>query len=493
MMCCPAWAAKWDIVPTFTIAETYTDNLSLTSDAAKQADWVTQLVPGISVAAIGSRLRLSGTYAPQLIYYARGQRDNDVFQRLNASANAELAERLLFVDAGGTVDQYNVSLQAPVTTSNVNTTGNRSTVNTYFVSPYLVRDFGSAIRAEARYRYSVWRSDNTALLSNSAANRIDLGLASGPGYKLLTWQLAYYRENIGYDKILQADTDTEVATARARYLISPNVGLVTRAGYEDYRSQGVGTAARGSAWGAGFEWTPTRRTFLSALAGERFYGHTYSLDFRHRTRLTAWNVNYNESITTARSLFFLPATTSTSDYLDTLLSSRFPDPVARKAAVEEFIARTDLPPNLSAPINFYTTQLFLLKRWQASLGLLGIRNVLIGGIFKDTRQALPNSLALTSVGDFAVSDTVKQTGGSIVWNHQISARSALNLSGAYSRNEFPNTGRVDKLATGLVSVNHQLTPRMAGSLTYRRRDNDSNIATADYKENSVVAGLQIRF
>src|SRR5436190_20232412 len=71
VICCPAWAATWEIVPTVRVSETYTDNVSLTPDAAKQADWVTQLVPGISLTATGRRLRLNASYTPQLIYYAR--------------------------------------------------------------------------------------------------------------------------------------------------------------------------------------------------------------------------------------------------------------------------------------------------------------------------------------------------------------------------------------------------------------------------------------
>jgi uncharacterized protein (PEP-CTERM system associated) len=493
MISCPAWAAKWDIEPTLTVSETYTDNISLTPDAARQAEWITQLVPGISVTATGPRLRLNASYAPQLTYYARGERGNEVYHRLNATANAELAEQLLFVDAGATVDQYNISLQGPLTTSNVNTTGNRTTASTFFVSPFLLRDFGSAVSAEARYTYSVWTSDDTVTLSKSEANRINLRLASGPAYKLLTWELAYSKEIIDYEDVLQPDTDTELATVSARRLITPSVGLLARAGYEDYGYRIVGPGAGGSAWGAGFEWAPTPRTFLSALAGERFYGDTYFLDFRHRTRLTAWSAGYSEDITSARSLFFLPATTSTSGYLDTLFSSRFPDPQARQKAVQEFIAQAGLPPNLSAPINFYTSQLFLAKRWSASVGLLGVRNTLIAGIYKDTREALPSNIAQAGMGDFVASDTISQTGGTLVWNHQLSGRSALNVAAAYTRYEYLDTGRIDRLADAGVSLSRQLQPRLSASLTYRRLENDSNFDGSDYKENSVKATLHMRF
>jgi uncharacterized protein (PEP-CTERM system associated) len=467
--------------------------VSLAPDETKQDEWVTQLIPGISLTGTGSRLRLSANYAPQFTYYGQGQTSKEVYQKLSASANAELAEQLLFLDAVATVDQYDVSLRGPLTTSNVNTTGNRATASTLLVSPYLRRNFGSAVAAEARYTYTAWKSDDDISPTQSVGDRVDLRVASGPAYTVLTWELTYLREKFYYDEdSSQADTDSEVTTARLRRVITATVGLLARAAYENYDYRVLGPGAGGSAWGIGFDWTPTPRTQLTAIAGERFYGDSYFLDFRHRTRLTAWRAGYSEEITSARSQFFLPATTSTSSYLDALYSSQFPDPAAREKAVEEFIARTGLPPSLAAPVNFYTNQLFLLKKWHASVGLLGIRNSLIADVFKDTREALPGNLALTGSGDFAVSDTIRQTGGSIVWNHQLSSRSALSIDGAYSRVEFLGSDRIDRYAYGGVGLTRQLQLRMFGSLSYRRNESDSNLGT-EYKENSVVATLQMRF
>src|SRR4051812_26508424 len=124
LLSCPAWPAKWDVVPTVSIVETYTDNVSLTPNAFKQADWVTDITPAISVAANGARLKFNATYDPQVLYYAHGEQYNEIYQRLDATANAELAKQLLFVDARSNVSQQNVSLQAPLTVSNINTTGN---------------------------------------------------------------------------------------------------------------------------------------------------------------------------------------------------------------------------------------------------------------------------------------------------------------------------------------------------------------------------------
>jgi uncharacterized protein (PEP-CTERM system associated) len=485
----PAWSAEWDIVPRIALQETYTDNLSLTPDAVKESEWVTQVSPGISVNATGARLRFNADYAPALTYYGRGQQENTVYQRLSATANAEVAPELLFLDAGATVDQYNISLQDPLSTSNVNTTGNLTTARTFFISPYLLRDFGSAVRAEARYTYSVWNSDDTASLSNSIGDRIDLRLASGPAYKRLTWDLNYLTERIDYEN--DDDTYSAVITANARRSITYTVGLLGQVGYENYDYRVVGPESEGTRWSVGFDWTPSPRTRLAATTGQRFYGDTYSLDFRHRNRLTTWSAAYYEDITNTRSQFFVPATTSTAGYLNTLFQSQYPDPEARQEAVDKFIAQAGLPPSLSAPVDFYTNQLFLVKRLQGSVGLLGVRNSLFANVFQDTREALIGDVVVPITGDFALSNTVKQTGGGLAWNRRIGTESALNVAGTYSRNEFPDTGRIDNLLVLGMSLSRQFQPRLSGSLNYRRQQNDANQSGASYTENAVFATLQM--
>jgi len=357
------------------------------------------------------------------------------------------------------------------------------------VSPYLLRDFGSAVRAEARFTYSVANSDNTSFLSDSAANRVNLRLASGPAYKLLTWNLDYRRETINYESL--PDIGTEVTAANARRLITPTVGLLAKVGYENYGFPGIGSGLKGPTWSTGLDWTPTPRTRVAATAGERFYGKTYNIDFGHRTRLTTWSAGYSEDITSTRSEFFIPATTSTAGYLDTLFLTQFPDPVARRQAIEEFIARTGLAPSLSAPVNFFSNQLFLVKRSQASTSLLGVRNVLVANVFTETRKVF--GLVTLGVGDFALSNTIRQIGTSFLWNWRVTARTAWNLGAVYTRREFPDIARADDLTEIRMGLSRQFPSRLSGSLNYRRRQNNSNQSAFSYTENAVFATLQKRF
>ena len=82
----------------------------------------------------------------------------------------------------------------------------------------------------------------------------------------------------------------------------------------------------------------------------------------------------------------MPATKSTAGALDQMFLAQYPDPVARQKAVQEFIARMGLPPSLGAPINFFSDQLFLQKRWLASAGLQGVRNTLVATAFWELRR-----------------------------------------------------------------------------------------------------------
>src|SRR5688572_28542818 len=365
----------WVVTPSLRLTETYTDNVFLSPEGSRQSDWITQLTPGISVRANGPRLRLDAFYAPEILHYAQTEREEKVFHRGKAVGTLEVADEFLYLEAGGRVDQYDISLQGPLTTSNVNITGNRATTTTAYVSPYLLRDIGSAVRAEARFTYSIWESDeDQPALPDNTERRVDLRLKSGPAFAVLIWDVAYTGASIEYET--RQETTSEVLTTSARLLVTSTIGLLAQTGYERYDT-GLAEALEDRRYRAGFDWTPTPRTRAAAMAGQRLGDETYSFEFRHRTRLTTWKVAYAEDVTTSREEFFLPATQDTAGALEQMFLSQYPDPLARQRAVQDFIARMGLPPSLGSSINFFSDQLFLQKRWLASVGLQGTRNTVL--------------------------------------------------------------------------------------------------------------------
>src|SRR4051812_7456917 len=61
--------SSWRIVPSISVAETYTDNVALTPSSTKESDLITQVSPGIHLISQG-RLRLDASYTPTALLYA---------------------------------------------------------------------------------------------------------------------------------------------------------------------------------------------------------------------------------------------------------------------------------------------------------------------------------------------------------------------------------------------------------------------------------------
>lgn len=489
----PASAAQWVVVPTLSVSETYTDNVTLAPPGSQRSDWITQVVPGVSVAATGARLRLSAAYSAQFLNRAN-EGTTDLFHQLNARGDAELVQHVLFVDASSTVSQQNTSILGPQADSNVNTTGNRATVRTFLISPYLRHAFGTQAQGEARLTYSTVSTGSSSSLSNSQSTGINLNLGSGPSFRLYTWNLTYSKEIVDHTQgvgVASPNVETERITAFGRRLLTPTVAVISTVGYEDNSYLSTGPAPKGISWSTGLEWTPTDRTRLVATTGKRYFGSNRALNFSHRTRLTVWSLNYTEDVTTTRQQFLVPSNVDTAGLIDSLFISTFPDPVLRRAAVQTFITQNGLPASLSVPVNFLTDVPFVVKGWRGSVGILGIRNTLLADVFTQTRESTGGTVA--GGGDFALGSTSKSSGLSLVWTSRLSNQLASNLTAGYTRNEFPSLNREDNVKFVRFNLTKQFQPRLSGSLDYRWLQNDSNQGGAGFTENAVTAAVSMRF
>jgi uncharacterized protein (PEP-CTERM system associated) len=150
-----------------------------------------------------------------------------------------------------------------------------------------------------------------------------------------------------------------------------------------------------------------------------------------------------------------------------------------------------LPPSLGAPINFFSDQLFLQKRWLGSVGLQGSRNTLAASAFWELRELLRGTAP--PVGDFAASESVRTSGASLAWGLRLGARNTWNLQAGYSRSEFLDSGQVDDFVTIQLGVSRQFQPRVSGALSYRLQNKESTQGGAEYTENAGVASLLVTF
>ena len=160
----------------------------------------------------------------------------------------------------------------------------------------------------------------------------------------------------------------------------------------------------------------------------------------------------------------IPAGTTVNQFLDAAFTTRIPDPAERAIAVEQFLARTGLPPTLTAPVNFYGTSITLQNTQTVSLVLIGVRNSVTFTVFNVVSDAisgkgdvLPPALA------FGQNNT--QTGIGVGYSYQLSGFTSLGANASYSRTTSNQTSlndfRSNNGSAGLT-LNTSFGPKTTG-------------------------------
>lgn len=488
-----AHAAYWKLTPTIAMAETYTDNVKLKGPGAEQHATITQLSPGLTIAATGQRLKMQLNYVLQNSYYSGLNNEQTTNHLLRANAKAALAKDLFFLDGSASVTQQNLSPFGQVADNDLNLSENRVEVRTYSVSPYFRRNFENKFTAELRYAHdSVTNKTDGTSFSNidSQADNVLFSLKSGSAFRSINWGLNYSHQNIHYEK--QTPLEMEKSTASLSYVISPLFRLTSTLGYEKNSYISLGEKPSGIFWSAGFTWTPSARTNFILNGGHRFFGKTYALTLSQRARMSVWSLGYNEDITTTRGQFLVPATNNTSAFLNQLWQTSIPDATTRQQVVDNFIKDSGLPSALTQPINTFTNQVFLQKSLQGSAAFTGVQNTLVLSLFNTEREAQSSGTLETAITPGLLSN-VRQTGANALWNWKLSPRTNTTVSAAYTRANSLNSGVIDNAKTLRVSASRQLQSKLKATLEVRRVQKESTLVIGNYNENAVTLYLLLGF
>lgn len=470
----------WSITPYLTAGEIFSDNITLAAPGNERADFVTELVPGVSIRGVGPRLSLAFDYAAQGIAYARGTRSPTINHHLQALSTAELIRQLLFLDVRGSVSQVLISGGGPISSNSIAVTSNQTSVATYSVSPYVRHHFGDFADGLVRYtldgvHYSrgtgqssgstVTRAGglgvNTAATDN-IANAVDTQLRSGSRFRRLPWAVSAHTQTVHY-------TDAPNSTFRRfqgnlRYRITRIWGLTFTGGYENDSFQTTRTSPTGFFWQAGGTWTPSPRTSLAAGYGERFFGSTYFLQFRHQSRRTVWTASYNEDVTTVRQILLQRQVIPLTD--------AFGNPILVPGT------NTVLAVAVNTPT--LTNQAVVNKSFQGSMAIRGVRTKASVSAYVDQR-------------DYQLTNTTESVFGfHAEGTRRLSPRISGRIIGGWQRT-LPQQGGSREYWTGGVSLTRQFNPYVSGTLDYRYTQQDSNTTSNHYRENQISAFVRVNF
>ncbi len=487
-------AAEWKLSPRVELKETYTSNVYLAPLGNEKADYITQLNPGAIISGTGPHFNLSAGYLMQNFVYANTLNKNSTRHLLNAAGDAEIVDEYFYLDAKSSVSQQSTSPLTPLSLDNGNVLDDRTEIRTYSLSPYLSHRFGSLLAAELRYTHDAVSSNENELL-NSNANHSLFRLKNSSSSSVTKWEIEYRKQHTDYINT-SIDTEHEKYFLKLGYLLTSRFSLNATGGHERFDYVSMNQKPEGGFWLAGFSWRPRERTHISANGGKRFWGDTYSLMASHRARRSVWNIAYNEDITDTRSQFLMPAAIDTASFLNQLWEASIPDPLLRQQVVEAFMLENGIPASLSNPVNFLSNRVFLQKRLQASVALLGAKSSILFNIFNILRDAQTSSTtdsALLGASNIALSDSSRQAGANVTWLLKTSSVSGANAGFSYIQHSFPDSGLQTDTRSISLNLIRKFLPDLNGSLGLRHIRRESNTGSAEYRENAITASMQMVF
>jgi uncharacterized protein (PEP-CTERM system associated) len=485
-------AADWKVSPGIGLRETYSDNIALTPDREARTELVTELIPRLDFSADSTRFKLKGYYALHYLNYQRDTSPSRTLHDANANAHADLLKDWLFFDGMVGISQQRISAFGAQSIDPINTTGNRTEVRTYNLSPYLRHDFSGSAVGELRYTWQKTTSGDTNLLDGST-DRVFADFRSGPTWTRWAWNLTADHEKIGYSAA--PDVELNRYTAGLRYALTPRLSLNTTLGYEDNNYIVAGDDPAGAFWSVGASWTPSEVTSLSASAGHRYFGNTYSLAAQHRTTHAAWNLGYAEDVTTQNATSRSPSI-DTAAFLNQLWSASIPDATARQRVVDAFIRTSGLPSTLAGNIGGLSNRVYLQKSWQGSVALDGVRNTVVLRVFSMRREPLSAATGATFIvptSAAGLDDDSRQTGAAATWSLRLSPRTTLDSGAEITRMRSFSTDRVDRIRNVRIGLSQQLGRRTTGMVEIHRQQRISSVSAFDYTENALSIFVSMQF
>jgi uncharacterized protein (PEP-CTERM system associated) len=474
----PAQALNWRLTPSVGGSATYTDNANQSASNPESA-LILSVTPSFSLQSEGSR-RAQATlqYGLQGVARFGDDNSNDLYHNLSAIGKAELVEGFLFIDGSARISQELISLLGSPADASTNDS-NRATVGTYSISPYIQKRLGTFANAQARYTASgaIFENDVAA---DSNANSFTAGLASGTRFNDLSWGLNYSIRQA--DNRNAVDTTFESASATIGYALTRKFRVFGTLGEEwnDYLSA---TETSGSFYSVGFGFAPSRRTSIEASAGERYFGNTYNLSARHRTRNTNWSASYVEDVSDITQLL------GTSG---TLYNYLCPDAEGNLQLVLDWPFSTPPAPSCIAfgvgtPGLVFDLRngVFISKTLRAGVNWQ-IRRMSYSVNVSDSKRLYTANNAEDHTQTVGASATYKMT-------PQTTVISSLNLTRTTVPEPLSVPAREDDLVSLSLGVNHQFADKLNGALTFRHSQRDSNAAASNYEENSIMASVNLRF
>lgn len=483
----PADAQEWRFTPSLGFEETLTNNVKLQPSATREGDFVTQITPGFRVSEQGARSSLTGDVALPILIYARtGSENNEIRPLVNLTGTYELAEKFLYIEGNVSITRQFLTPFGAQPTTFSSATDNAYRSEIYRLTPYIKGVAAGDVSYELRDN-NVWAKGSANSIDNSYSNEVIGSLRRDP--KPFGWGVDYDRTDTKFSS--QDPLLTELARLRGLYQPDPELELSASVGYE--RNDYLLTQSDNAIYGASVRWRPSDRTSLDAGYEHRFFGASYNFAFNHRRPLSVWSLSASRNITSyPQQLASLPGGIDVASALNALFSGRVSDPAARETIVNQYILDRGLPPVLTGPVTLYTQQVTLQEILQASVGLLGARNSVFFGLFRQRNEPINANGNILPPDLATLFNDNTQIGGNVVWSYSFTGLTSLTASVDASKSTGNSQPGTTRQGSARLSLNTSLSPltSLYAGIRYQVLRSD---VTFSYNEAAIFVGVNHQF
>jgi uncharacterized protein (PEP-CTERM system associated) len=490
VLCSAADAAdsSFLVTPRVTATELYSSNRNLTAGSASDG-WVSNVAPGVHVESSGARLKGYLDYQLNTYYYLGDSDVRDAQHQLGSFFTLEALEKWLFLDANAAIFQRQRSLFDPVSVSSTGTgTANQGEARFLQLSPYIKgRAFSTA---DYMLRYSL--SESQADLPSVANTRVDqvLGALSNQATTgAIGWFADVNATRVDNDLIGQR----EDVRGRVGLVLPISSQLhVTASGGRERTNYASDDYATTSTPGVGLRWVPTTRTELVGLREKRFFGHGYSWQLSHRTRLVAFRYSDVKDVSALPTIPGGVFSGSLYQLMSDLAAATEPDRVTRAAAVRSRMDQIGPGGSLAESGGATTSRLFIDRTRQATMAIIGVRNI-VTFIARRRDQVALSVVAPTVLDDFSLAPAIRERSGTASWVYRLTPISSLTVSTSRLRRDDYGVAdlKVDQ-ATGSAAFSYRLTPKATTSVAAYRSRTDSSLRGL-IRENAIAVSLMQSF
>lgn len=469
-----------DFTSSVSLGLTYTDNVDFEQDA--RSDLFLFVRPQAALRVSGRRVDLALNFGFEA-GYSTDENGFDIRQVVDSSLQStnrfELVEEILFLDFSAALSREIVDNRIGTSARDA-TDQNRTLVQRYRVSPFIVYRFGSFAENETRLTAAYFRSGETSDDdvdtgddddNDSITLAASTAFSSGSAFTTVLWDFvtSYRVEDVGDDDELR-EFSTLFSTQTP---IVRQFALLANIGYDDIdrdREDGLGEEdLDGLRWDVGFTLQPSPNFSLTFTGGQRYGEANYFGDL-------GWEISPGSTLTANYQRTF---DTESGVFLEDLSF------LGVNPQGELIDIRTGEPPEVDTESFGITDRAFFRDRFNANLFLDRRRNTYRFSAFWEQREFIDGP-----------ADTESSYGGGAAWSRRLSRETSGNLAFDYRIIDFgeEEAGREDTRYTGRLTLSHALGRGFSLSGSYVYQLQQSTLDAEDgISENAVTIRLTKTF